>query len=76
MSRSSISGVDNVRRRWCQAMRLGQRSMYVDLDTIAELITVYTEREIERSLQGQPVPPIRARRQERTTHVRNHQPHD
>ena len=67
--------IDRVRRNFCRSMRRGHKIQYVRLEDLAELLTVYTEREIERALQGRPEPdlegeaeiiPIRARRTERT----------
>ena len=70
--------IPRLRRNFCRAMRRGGKIVYVTLEDLAELLTVYAEREIERSLQGQPIPPVdekvipmRARRPERTQHVRN-----
>jgi hypothetical protein len=54
--------IPRLRRNVCRAMRRGGKAVYVNLDDAIELLTVYTEREIERSLQGQPVPPIEERR--------------
>lgn len=67
--------IPRVRRNFCRAQRRGGKAVYVTLEDMAELLTVYTEREIERALQGRPEPdlegeaeiiPIRARRTERT----------
>ncbi len=54
--------IPRLRRNFCRAMRRGGKIVYVNLEDLAELLTVYAEREIERSLQGQPLPPISERK--------------
>lgn len=82
--------IPRLRRNFCRAQRRGGKIVYVTLEDLAELLTVYTEREIERALQGRPEPDLeqaeivgrrpgkivtfRARETERTSNVRNHQP--
>ena len=50
--------IPRLRRNFCRAMRRGGKIVYVNLEDLAELLTVYAEREIERSLQGRPEPDL------------------